>query len=657
MKTPRAATALAILLALSSSPSDLFAQEPPSLGLPRYDDFPTFGKANAKDTPAEPAKYDSGLPTSEDLRNRSNITGLIRDKKYASAIELLHEQSLGGDNEQACWMRYTLVDCAIQAGDLAAALREADLALQYAPYDACAHHTRGKVQIARHRPDLALEDFHRAVRLDPRQPAAYASRANAYANRGDYRLALADLREAERLGMAGTKFHTEIGLLLLQLGKEAEAVAQFSEVLKHDRNAAYTLHCRATCYIKAGRMDEAIDDLTAFLALEPDQPEALFKRAYAYQERGDFADALRDLDRFQVTEKGDKAAPHLRRNIIAKLGDAPLLAAEIAKARANEFDATGMMMARFAATGADDERARIAACDDVLRDYPDSTLARLLRAETHRNNEDLAAARADLDLLLNKEPELRTGLFMRNKVLNLIGDHARAAADAERLIRLEPNSPSGYVGLADALAGKDDHAGAITPISRAIDLARGRQFVVNFVAHEKVEGNAKQALTHEEFTRFVEAGEPRSVNGRFFAVFPILGCVTDTGDAMPPPSKVPGVEGLSIFCDVDELYSRRADSYLELNRPKEALADAEVVVKSVDRTGAKASAAFLLRARALRALHKPREAITDAETALSLAKTDVDRADAETLLLSLSFENILLIPMPRTLGGIPMFGE
>ena len=678
MKTPRAATTLAILLALASSPRTVFAQEPPGrLDIPKIEDFPTFGgkaktiaapvepakafpsfggKTKATSASAEPAKDASGLPTFEDLRKRSEITALIRDKEYASAIELLHGL-IGQFDAQGFWARQTLVLCAIQAGDLTAALREAELALQYAPDEAAAHFSRGGVQLARKRPDLALEDFHRAVRLGPQDVGGYFMRGVTYAARGDARLALADFREAERLGLRGAHLPMQQGVALASLGEGREAIAMFTEALKLDPNMVDARHWRATCYLASRRMDEAIDDLTAFLVLKPDQPEALFKRAYAYHERGEFANALLDLDRFQVIQQDDNETPHLRRLIIAKMGDARRLAAALATARANEFDATWMMMARCYAAGADDERAQLAACDDVLHDYPDSSLARILRAKINEDGEEFEAARADLDLLLKKEPDLRTGLLMRNKILNLIGDHAQAAADAERLIRLEPDSPGGYVGLADALTGKDDHAGAIAPISRAIELARGRRFVVGLALREEVEGNTKRAATHEESTRFVEAGEPRSATGGFFAVFPILSRVTGSGETMPPPSRLPGAEVISIFCDADELYSRRADSYLELGRPKEALADVEVVLKAIDRTGAKASAAFLLRARALRELDKPREAITDAETARSLAKSEDDRADAEAVLLQLSSENILLIPLPRTLGGIPMFGE
>jgi tetratricopeptide (TPR) repeat protein len=85
--------------------------------------------------------------------------------------------------------------------------------------------------------ELALEDFDRAVALKPDSPRPYSDRAFLHARLGAWADALADLdRAASRSGAAGAGLSLERGLVLLSLGRAAEARAAISKAASGSRD-------------------------------------------------------------------------------------------------------------------------------------------------------------------------------------------------------------------------------------------------------------------------------------------------------------------------------------------------------------------------------------------------------------------------------------
>src|SRR5258708_36775992 len=76
---------------------------------------------------------------------------------------------------------------AIEAGDLS----RANLVLAY--------HYRGAEYLKTDRYDEAIDDFDRAIALEPRLPTAYSDRGIAYRKKGDYGRAIADYTAAIRI--------------------------------------------------------------------------------------------------------------------------------------------------------------------------------------------------------------------------------------------------------------------------------------------------------------------------------------------------------------------------------------------------------------------------------------------------------------------------
>ncbi len=84
--------------------------------------------------------------------------------------------------------------------DYPAAIRDYSRALEIRPDDGRLLVHRGWAYLVFDSPRLALDDFDAAIKLDPAESDAFNGRGTAHVRLGDHRAAVADAREALRLG-------------------------------------------------------------------------------------------------------------------------------------------------------------------------------------------------------------------------------------------------------------------------------------------------------------------------------------------------------------------------------------------------------------------------------------------------------------------------
>ncbi len=81
----------------------------------------------------------------------------------------------------------------------------------------------------------ALSDFDKAIRIDPANQWALYHRANEYEYKGDLPAALADITKAIQIDPKNGNLVVEHGVLLLLIGRDKEAQAEFDRLLQADR--------------------------------------------------------------------------------------------------------------------------------------------------------------------------------------------------------------------------------------------------------------------------------------------------------------------------------------------------------------------------------------------------------------------------------------
>ena len=114
-------------------------------------------------------------------------------------------------------------------------VNEAPGAKAMAPLISSAYVNRGLIMHNRGNHVAALADFDKAIRIDPANMWARYHRANEYESKGDLAAALADIDKAIQIDPNNGNLLVEHGVILLLLGKEKDAQADFDRLLQSDR--------------------------------------------------------------------------------------------------------------------------------------------------------------------------------------------------------------------------------------------------------------------------------------------------------------------------------------------------------------------------------------------------------------------------------------
>jgi len=160
----------------------------------------------------------------------------------------------------------------------------------------------------------AIGDYDQALKLDPKNPRIYASRAALLNNMGDYTKAIADLNEAIKLRPREPIAYLNRGVAHFSMGQYDKAITDYDEVLKLDPQsvAAYSNRCMTRAivgrdypgatlklrpndpyahdnlgliYLKQGQWAKAIEAYTASLKVEPQRARALWPGRGEVQQR------------------------------------------------------------------------------------------------------------------------------------------------------------------------------------------------------------------------------------------------------------------------------------------------------------------------------------------------------------------------------------
>ncbi len=81
--------------------------------------------------------------------------------------------------------------------------------------------------------------------------------------------------------------YNNIGIAYASLGLYQSAILNFSEVIRIDRNYVIAFNNRGSCYAKLGLHQKAIEDYSEAIRLKPDYTEAYNNRAFLYFSQGD----------------------------------------------------------------------------------------------------------------------------------------------------------------------------------------------------------------------------------------------------------------------------------------------------------------------------------------------------------------------------------
>jgi tetratricopeptide (TPR) repeat protein len=144
--------------------------------------------------------------------------------------------------------------------------------------------------------DLAIAEFSKVIRLNPKHDGAYNNRGVCYTHKGDWDHALADFDNAIHINPEYVEAYNNRGVAYAHKGDWDHALANFNKVIHINPEYVEAYYNRGVAYNLKGDSDKALVDYDKAIRLNPDYVEAHYNRGIAYNLKGDWYKALADFD-------------------------------------------------------------------------------------------------------------------------------------------------------------------------------------------------------------------------------------------------------------------------------------------------------------------------------------------------------------------------
>ena len=206
--------------------------------------------------------------------------------EYTSAIELDAERAEAYINRGAAYQ---------SMGELDLALEDFDRAVSIEPSTE-AYNNRGNVFFARGDHAEAAEEYGRALELYPDNVGARIYRGHSFRELALYGRAIREYGEALAVDPGNAEAITGTGDVHSIRGDHDEAIRHYDEVVRIKPHSPYAYLSRGVSHFARGDVDRAEDDFRRAGQQDPDYPYARHALALIWIDRGDNARALRELD-------------------------------------------------------------------------------------------------------------------------------------------------------------------------------------------------------------------------------------------------------------------------------------------------------------------------------------------------------------------------
>jgi tetratricopeptide (TPR) repeat protein len=161
--------------------------------------------------------------------------------------------------------------------------------------------------------DHAMRDLDRAVDLNPNYAEAFANRAYAHNQKGEYGRAVEDSTRAIRLNPSLVEGFRHRSQAYFHKGEYQRAVDDVDKAIKLKPNDALNYSNRSSAYWHLGMYARAIKDMNEAIKLDPNLAEAFEKRSLAKRMTGDIKGAETDAARAKRLRDRERNPPPARR--------------------------------------------------------------------------------------------------------------------------------------------------------------------------------------------------------------------------------------------------------------------------------------------------------------------------------------------------------
>ena len=177
------------------------------------------------------------------------------------------------------------------------ALDDFNKAMKLNPNLAMAYFGRGELYYYQQKYELALADWNKAIELNPNLAMAYNNRGGIYYNQQKYELALADFNKAIELDSKLAMAYNNRGGIYYNQQKYELALADYDKAIELDSKLAMAYSNRGGIYSLQQKDELALADFNKAIEINPNLVEAYYNRGFLYHNQQKYELALADYNK------------------------------------------------------------------------------------------------------------------------------------------------------------------------------------------------------------------------------------------------------------------------------------------------------------------------------------------------------------------------
>lgn len=154
----------------------------------------------------------------------------------------------------------------------------------------------GTVYKKNNQTDYSIDSYKKTIEKNPQFSPAYNNLATALKQKENYTEALKNINEALKLD-SNIDYLNNRGNIYRSMGNCNEAIKDYSQIIEKNKKYTNAYYGRALCKIELNLPDEAIEDFTTFLEIEPDNSTVLMNRGQIFVNLKNYEMACKDFEK------------------------------------------------------------------------------------------------------------------------------------------------------------------------------------------------------------------------------------------------------------------------------------------------------------------------------------------------------------------------
>jgi tetratricopeptide (TPR) repeat protein len=159
------------------------------------------------------------------------------------------------------------------------------------------YNNRGNAYSELRRHEEAIEDYIKAIALDPKCAKAYCNRGSAHYEINQHEEAIEDYNKAIVLGLEYLEAYNNRGIAYCKLNKLEKAIEDFNTVIEINPEYTPAYSNRGAAYLELKQHEKALEDCNKAIELDPEDPEAYNIRGSAYRKSNQHEKAIDDYNK------------------------------------------------------------------------------------------------------------------------------------------------------------------------------------------------------------------------------------------------------------------------------------------------------------------------------------------------------------------------